>query len=83
MRFGRVTMRLEINGRCEMERQNNEMNALTIFLMGTGVLLLVLGPCTGLYGIGMGFVGLVASWVVAVTLRVYHVGTNRRHHWDC
>jgi len=65
-----------------MERRNNEMNALTIFLMGTGVLLLVLGPCAGLYGIGMGFVGLVAIWVVAITLRVYHFSGTRRHYWD-
>jgi dolichol kinase len=57
-----------------MERRNNEAGALTIFLMGTGVFLLVLGPCTGLYGIGLGFVGLVASWVVAITLRVLHGG---------
>jgi uncharacterized oligopeptide transporter (OPT) family protein len=52
----------------------NETNALVVFLMGLGILAMVLGPCTGLYGIGLGFIGLVASWVVAITLRVYHTG---------
>ena len=65
-----------------MESNRNETNALVVFLLGLGVLVMVLGPCTGLYGIGLGFIGLVASWVVAITLRVYHIGTPDEHNWD-
>jgi uncharacterized oligopeptide transporter (OPT) family protein len=58
-----------------MRSNRNETNALVVFLMGLGILVMVLGPCTGLYGIALGFIGLVASWAVAITLRVYHNGT--------
>ena len=57
-----------------MERDGREMDALTVFLMGLGVLLLVLGPCTGFYSIAIGFVSLVGCWVVAITLRVLYFG---------
>jgi hypothetical protein len=60
-----------------MERGVREADALSIFLMGLGVLLLVLGPCAGLYGIAMGFVALVSCWVVAITLRVFYFGGSR------
>ncbi len=55
-----------------MRSNRNETNALVVFLMGLGILIMALGPCTGFYGIGLGFIGLVACWVVAITLRVYH-----------
>lgn len=50
------------------------INTTTVFLLGLGILVLVLGPCTGLYSIGLGFVGLVASWVLGLTLRAYLCG---------
>jgi len=60
-----------------MERDGREMNALTVFLIGLGVLLLVLGPCAGFYSIAVGFVALVGCWVVAITLRVLYFGGTR------
>ncbi|MCX5992334.1 MAG: hypothetical protein NTZ04_08445 [Chloroflexi bacterium] len=60
-----------------MDRQRRMLNALTVFLLGVGVLVLFLGPCAGLYSIAVGFVGLIAFWVVAITLRVYHVSTPK------
>jgi hypothetical protein len=63
-----------------MERDAREMNALTVFLMGLGVLLLVLAPCAGFYSIAIGFVALVGCWVVAITLRVLYFGGTREDH---
>jgi len=60
-----------------MEREGREIDALTIFLMGLGILLLVLGPCAGFYSIAIGFVALVSCWVVAITLRVLYFGSTR------
>ena len=60
-----------------MERDGREVDALTAFLMGLGVLLLILGPCTGSYSIAIGFVSLVGCWVVAITLRVLYFGGTR------
>jgi hypothetical protein len=60
-----------------MERVGREVDALTIFLMGVGVLLLVLGPCAGFYNIAIGFVAMVGCWVVAITLRVLYFGGTR------
>ena len=67
-----------------MERDGREVDALTVFLMGLGVLLLVLGPCTGFYTIAIGFVPLVAFWVAAITLRVFcfgGTGDDRRYRY--
>jgi len=50
------------------------VNALTLFILGLGVLVLVLGPCLGLYGFGPGLVGLVISLVLAIPLRLYLIG---------
>jgi hypothetical protein len=60
-----------------MERDVREIDALTIFLMGLGVLLTVLGPCAGFYSIAIGFVALVGCWVVAITIRVLYFGGTR------
>jgi len=58
-----------------MEREEKcAIDALSVFLMGLGVLLLILGPCAGFYSIAMGLVALVACWVVAFTLRVFYFG---------
>jgi|GEM_PF-1465404 len=51
-------------------------DALVIFILGAGVLTFVIGPCTGLYSAGVGFVGWVAAWVVGITLRVFLLGTT-------
>jgi len=59
------------------KRDGREIDALTIFLMGLGFLLLVLGPCAGFYSIAIGFVTLVGCWVVAITLRVLYFGGTR------
>lgn len=53
------------------------VNALTLFILGLGVLALVLGPCLGLYGFGPGFVGLVISGVLAMPLRLHLMGLFR------
>jgi len=70
-------MEPENRRRCEMERDGRDIDALTIFLMGLGFLLLVLGPCAGFYSIAIGFVTLVGCWVVAITLRVLYFGGTR------
>jgi hypothetical protein len=49
------------------------LNAFTAFLMGSGVLVLVVGLFGDAYPWGLGVVGLVALWVVAFALRVYLV----------
>ena len=56
------------------ERDRCGVDALSVFLMGFGVFLLILGPCADLYTIGYGLVGLVAAWVLAVTMRVFFFG---------
>ena len=56
------------------EREKCGVDALSVFLMGLGVLLLILGPCAGLYSISYGLVALVASWVLAITIRVFFFG---------
>jgi hypothetical protein len=68
-----------------MEREGREMDALSIFLMGLGVLLLVLGPCAGFYSIAIGLVALVGCWVVGITLRVLYFGgssNDSRYHYS-
>ena len=69
------------------EREKCGVDALSVFLMGLGVLLLILGPCAGLYSISYGLVALVASWVLAITIRVFFFGgdpgenrQNRRYY---
>jgi len=51
--------------------------AFTILLFGLGILVAVVGLVTDAYSAAIGFVGLVALWVIAITLRVYWVATNR------
>ncbi len=46
-------------------------NALTILLFGIGFLVFVIGICTGLLTVPHGFVGWIATWVVAFALRSY------------
>ena len=60
-----------------MERDGRVIDALTIFLIGLGVFLMILGPCAGFYGIAIGVVALVGCWVVAITLRVLYFGGTR------
>lgn len=60
-----------------MERDARGMDALSIFMMGLGFLLLILGPCAGLYSVAMGLVALVACWVLAITIRVFYLGGTR------
>ncbi|MBM4443776.1 MAG: hypothetical protein FJ020_00560 [Chloroflexi bacterium] len=52
-------------------------DATVVFLLGLGLVLQVFGPLTDLYSYKVGFVGLVASWVVAITLRVYYGRSSR------
>jgi len=60
-----------------MERDGREMDALSIFMIGLGVFLMILGPCAGFYSIKLGLVALVACWGLAITLRVYCFGGPR------
>ena len=67
------------------ERESNGVNALSVFLFGLGVLLLILGPCADLYSIAYGVIALVATWVLAITIRVFYFGAGseeegNRHH---
>ena len=66
------------------ERERNGVDALSVFLFGTGVLLLILGPCADLYRISYGIIALVATWVLAITIRVFFFSgesnEDRRHH---
>ena len=59
-----------------------EVNALTVFLLGIGVLTLVIGASTDLYSLGLGFVGLVTAWVLGLTLRVYMLGSRSYRQKD-
>ena len=52
-------------------------DAFTVFLLGLGVLGLVLGLCTDLYSPALGVVALVGLWVIAISLRVYMVARDR------
>ena len=63
-----------------MERDGRGIDALSIFLMGLGVFLLVLGPCIGFYSIAIGLVAGVGCWVLAITLRVFYFGGNSEDH---
>ncbi len=56
------------------EREKSGIDALSVFLMGLGVLLLILGPCADLYSVNYGLIGLVASWILAITIRVFFFG---------
>lgn len=47
-------------------------NALTILLFGIGFLFFVVGLSTELLTVANGFVGWVATWVIAIALRVYY-----------
>jgi uncharacterized membrane protein YuzA (DUF378 family) len=67
------------------ESERNGVNALSVFLFGLGVLLLILGPCADLYSIAYGVIALVATWVLAITIRVFYFGAGseeegNRHH---
>jgi hypothetical protein len=53
-------------------------NAVTILLFGIGVLVFVIGLCTDLVTIPLGFVGWISTWVLAVPLRVYFVRSVSR-----
>jgi len=63
-----------------MERDGREIDALSIFTMGLGIFLLILGPCAGFYSIAIGLVALVACWVLAITLRVFYFGGTSDYH---
>ena len=52
-------------------KMGREADALLVLLFGLGVLIFVIGLCTGLYAVAHGFVGWVASWVLGFALRAY------------
>lgn len=47
------------------------VNAWVVFLLGVGVLVLVIGIFSDLYSPGIGVIGLVAAWVLALSLGAY------------
>ena len=61
---------------------SREANAFTILLFGIGVLIFVVALCTGLMTIPHGFVGWIATWVLAVALRAYSVRSVYRDETD-
>jgi len=58
------------------ERERSGVSALSVFLFGLGILLLILGPCADLYSIAHGLIALVATWVLAITIRVFYFGAG-------
>jgi len=62
-------------------------NALTILLFGIGFLIFVVGLSTGVISVAHGFVGWVATWVIAIAMRVYYgsreyeVASNYAPEW--
>ena len=65
-----------------MERAARAIDALSVFMMGLGVFLLLLGPSAGLYNIAVGLLALAACWVMAITFRVLCFGSTRDYHRD-
>lgn len=65
---------------CRYHQMGREADVLTILLFGLGVLIFIVGLCTGLYPAAHGFVGWVASWVCAFVVRriVAHGNTKTR-----
>jgi hypothetical protein len=55
-----------------MERRT--LDALSVFVLGLGVMLFLLAPCAGVYSLGHGLIALVATWVVGHSLRTYLSG---------
>jgi hypothetical protein len=55
-----------------MGSQNREVAAVTVFLIGLGILIQAVGLVTDVYSYKMGFLGLLACLVVAVSFLVYH-----------
>jgi hypothetical protein len=58
-------------------------NAVTILLFGIGVLVFVIGLCTDMVTIPLGFVGWIATWVMAVPLRAYFVRSVPHNEVAC
>jgi hypothetical protein len=58
------------------DSERSGVNALSVFLFGLGILLLVLGPCADLYSVAHGLIALVATWVLAITIRVFYFGAG-------
>jgi hypothetical protein len=58
------------------DRDTSGVNALSVFLFGLGVFLLILGPCADLYSVAHGLIALVATWVLAITIRVFYFGSG-------
>ena len=55
-----------------MERRT--LDALSVFVLGLGVMLFLLAPCAGIYSLGHGLIALVATWVVGHSLMTYLSG---------
>ena len=47
------------------------VNAWVVLLAGVGFLVLLVGMFTDFYSVGIGFIGLAASWILALTTAVY------------
>ena len=58
------------------DSERSGVNALSVFLFGLGILLLILGPCADLYSVAHGLIALVATWVLAITIRVFYFGAG-------
>lgn len=55
-----------------MGSQNREVAAVSVFLTGLGVLIQVVGLVTDVFSYKIGFLGLLACLVVAISFLVYH-----------
>jgi CRP-like cAMP-binding protein len=66
---------LTLEGLIQMPKRRYERgrqeNAFLVLLFGSGAFIFVVGAATGLLSAALGFVGLVATWVIALALWAY------------
>jgi hypothetical protein len=54
--------------------EKRALDALSVFVLGTGLMLFLLAPCAGLYSLGQGSISSVATLVLGHSLRTYLSG---------
>jgi len=54
--------------------RRGQLNALSVFVVGLALTLLLLAPCFRLYGLGVGLIAMVATLVIGTALRTYLSG---------
>ncbi len=54
--------------------RRGQLNALSVFVVGLALTLLLLAPSIRLYGLGIGLTAMVATLVIGTALRIYLSG---------